>query len=140
MLLRLSENAVASVGGFGGGGGGGCGAGGAGEEVLNVVEVIACSVHATQGAMFVGQLQQLIEDALPPTSGAPNPGAATGTVTNSIWRALQQSSLASVIRLEARGGGPGGEGGNMFCPHFVHMQARDAVARRFLLSHQVMCC
>ena len=59
--------------------------------------------------MFVGQLQQLIEDALPPASGAPNPGAATGAVTKSIWRALQESSLASVIRLEApRGGGGGG--------------------------------
>ena len=60
MLLRLSENAVASVGGFGGGGGGGCGTGGAGEEVLNVVEVVATSVHATQGPLFVGVANVLL--------------------------------------------------------------------------------
>ena len=58
-----------------------------------------------------------VEDALPPASGA---SAATGAVTIEIWRALKASSLASVIRMEAR---EGGAAGKFFCPHFVHMQA-----------------
>jgi hypothetical protein len=87
MLLRAAEEA-----------------GDMGAAKMNGVEVVASLVHCSQGGLFVGQLQQILEDALPP-SATP----ATGAATKQLWERLKRSCLASVIRLEPAGHGAGTE-------------------------------
>eukprot|EP01043_Picozoa_sp_COSAG02_P052768 COSAG02_NODE_5737_length_4078_cov_3.208523_1_plen_856_part_10 len=102
--------------------------------------VVLSAVHCSQGGLYVQQLQQLLLDDR--RVGVPGPKVVAEV--GMLWRTLVEAGLPSIVRLqegckatELSAGDTAGLA-EIKPVGFVHMQARDAVQRRYLAEDQAV--
>ena len=112
--------------------------------------LLLSSVYVSGGGMFAAQLRELLQPLLGGSKGGGggDSGGCGGAAAAEEARALPHEHVGLLVRStpvngssssNSRGGGGGGSGGfggggsgALSYVSFVHMQARDAVARRYL--------